>query len=121
VIRGYLSQLDRKLKQLAPIISSSSVQREFDANLNIGFIKGRIIFIDGSVLDFAERISVQRPSYRFHYMDSENNLIIRWDSAPHFQHLSTFPFHRHTPRGVEACEALNLLGALTQIERVVKL
>jgi hypothetical protein len=48
-------------------------------------------------------------------MDAEDRLVIRWDSAPHHKELGTFPFHRHTTKGVEACEAMTLLEALTEI------
>lgn len=100
-IRDHLFQLDAKLEELADIIVGSSIQRDIDANLEIGFIKGRITFLDGSTLDFSEQLPTQRQKFRFHYMDVEDNLILRWDSAPHHRRLSTFPFHVHTPQGVQ--------------------
>ena len=96
-IAEYLAKLDAQLQEIAPIIISSSIQREIDANLGMGFVKGRITFVDGSTLEFSEQLPVERTKFRFHYMDAENNLIVRWDSAPHHRKMQTFPFHLHTP------------------------
>jgi len=120
-IAEYLAKLDTKLQEMADVILSSSIQREVDANLGIGFIKGRITFLNGSTLDFSEQLPVERTKFRFHYMDAENNLITRWDSAPHHRHLGTFPFHLHTPQGVEAHPAITLLEVLDKVKAMIEL
>jgi len=94
------------------VISSCTIERRIDANLNIGFVKGRIEFADGSALEFSEQLPTYRRQFRFHYMDAEHNMLTRWDSAPHHPALSTFPFHEHTPQGVEAHPAITLLEVL---------
>jgi len=53
-------------------------------------------------------------------MDAQNNLIARWDSAPHHKELSTFPFHKHTPQGPEEHGAITLLDALDEIAKVLR-
>ena len=113
IVWEYLAQLDAKLQELAEIIVDSSIQREVDASLGIGFIKGRLAFLDGSALEFSEQLPTQRQKFRFHYMDAENKLISRWDSAPHHRHLSTFPFHLHTPQGAQEHPAITLLEVLS--------
>ena len=67
---AYLSALDRKLRELAGVIVSSSIQREVDANLSVGLTKGRIVFVDGSILEFSEQFPTVRRKFRFHYMDA---------------------------------------------------
>jgi hypothetical protein len=119
-IQEYLAELDAKLQELSEIILISSIQREIDANLGIGFIKGRLVFLDGSTLDFSEQLPVKRAKFRLHYMDAENSLIFRWDSAPHYRHLGTFPYHLHTPRGVEEHPATTLLEVLDRIEAMIE-
>ncbi len=64
---------------------------------------GTIVFVDGSVLEFYERIvqasnRIQRKHYRYHYMQ-EGKLIFRYDTAPHHPHLSTHPYHKHDEKG----------------------
>jgi hypothetical protein len=119
-IQEYLVKLDARLQELSGIILTSSIQREIDANLGIGFIKGRLVFLDGSTLDFSEQLPVGRTKFRLHYMDAENNLILRWDSAPHCRHLKTFPFHLHTLQGVEEHPATTLLEALDRIVAMIE-
>jgi hypothetical protein len=121
IVEEYLAKLDAKLHKIAPVVISSSIQREIDTNLGIGFIKGRIAFVDGSTLAFSEQLPVERSKFRFHYMDAENNLIVRWDSAPHHRDLRTFPFHLHTPQGVEEHPTITLLEVLDEIETMIKL
>ena len=118
-VQEYIASIDRHLLDLAPVIVDSSIQRDIDVNLGIGFIKGRIRFLDGSVLDFSEQLPTTRKKYRFHYMDANKGLIVRWDSAPHHKALATHPYHRHTPEGVDSHPALTLLEALTQIEALL--
>jgi hypothetical protein len=120
-VRDYLSQLDAKLEELANTIISLFIQRDIDANLEMGFIKGRITFLDGSMLEFSEQLPTERQKYRFHYMDAASNLILRWDSAPHHRHLSTFPFHLHTPQSVQEHGAITLLEVFSQIEAMLEL
>ncbi|MBN2006788.1 MAG: hypothetical protein JXA21_25765 [Anaerolineae bacterium] len=111
-IAAYLASVDNRLREMEGIISSCVIERRIDANLNIGLIKGRIEFVDGSVLEFSEQLPTHRHKFRFHYMDVEHNMLTRWDSAPHHRALSTFPFHEHTPQGVEAHPAITLLEVL---------
>ena len=92
-----------------------------DENLGIGFILGHIAFADGSRLEFSEQLPTTRRKFRLHYMDAQDNLIVRWDSAPHHKVLGTFPFHKHTPVGVEEHGAITLLEAMDEVIKLVKL
>ena len=111
----YLAAVDERLAALAHLLIASSFQREIDANLGIGFIQGRLTFIDGSSLTFSEQLPTSRGKYRLHYMDPLQQLVARWDSAPHFPDLPTFPHHKHTPDGVEASNPVTLLEILDEV------
>ncbi|MFQ6120791.1 MAG: DUF6516 family protein [Methanosarcinales archaeon] len=79
-------------------------------------IKGRLEFIEDSILDFRELVAInESPDYRFHWMDANKRMIIRWDSAPHHQ-VRTFPYHKHTKDGVSDSEIMNLISVLEIIE-----
>jgi len=114
-IAEYLAAVDTQLRELEGVITSCTIERRLDTNLNIGFIKGYVEFIDGSSLAFSEQLPILRQKFRFHYMDARHTLIVRWDSAPHHRALSTFPFHRHTPQGINNHPAITLLEALDVI------
>lgn len=118
-INRYLAALDVRLRAMGGLITSTSIQRNIDPNLGIGFIQGWIAFSEGSILEFSEQLPTQRQKYRLHYMDAQNKLIVRWDSAPHHRDLTTFPFHKHTPQGVEAHGAITLMEVLDEIARML--
>lgn len=117
----YLDALDARLRALAGVILASSMQREVDESLGTGFHKGRIVWVDGSILEFVEQLPVDRRKYRIHSMDARNQLIARWDSAPHHHELEGFPFHKHTASGVESHPATTLLQVLEQVVDQLKL
>ena len=56
---------------------------------------------------------------RFHYMDERNNLISRWDTAPYYKELKTFPYHVHLPNGVKESKQVTLIDVLDKIENIV--
>jgi len=115
----YLSTLDERIRGMEGLIASTSIQREVDTNLGIGFIKGYFIFIDGARLDFSEQLPTERGKFRFHYMDAQNKIIARWDSSPHHKEFSTFPFHKHTSKGAEEHKRMTLLDGLDEIAKAL--
>jgi hypothetical protein len=63
-------------------------------------IFGQILFVDGSLLYFFGYHALgELRKYRFHWQTRDGNLISRWDNAPHFTSMKTFPDHKHTPIG----------------------
>lgn len=64
------------------------------------FVEGRLRFYDGSLLEFDELLIVRNDEvhkirYSYHYQDSNEKLIFRYDNAPHFRHIITYPHHKH--------------------------
>ena len=45
----------------------------------MGIVKGKIVFVNNSALDFRELVSEEHTDYRFHFMNGNNRLIKRWD------------------------------------------
>lgn len=66
-----------------------------------GHIRARLTLIDGSQLEFSEYVQrlpegqVNVVTYSYHWADSQENLIRRWDNTPHFPDLPGFPHHIH--------------------------
>ena len=119
-VHSYLATLDARIRASQGIITGWSIQREMDENLGIGFIQGYVAFVDGSRLEFSEQLPTTRQRFRIHYMDAQNQLIVRWDSAPHHTGLATFPFHKHTSSSLEEHGAITLLAALDELLKLVK-
>ncbi len=60
--------------------------------------------------------------YSYQYMDTENNLIFRYDNTEHHRKLNlpTFPHHKHDGRedNVVSSDAPFLADVLKEIEKI---
>ena len=89
------------------------------ANLRI-----RIRFRTGHMLELNEAIidegrQVEHLAYRYHFQDDNANLIFRYDNTPHFQHIESFPHHKHLPNEVIAVSQPSVLDVITEAEKVI--
>ena len=82
-------------------------------------LRGRLLFIDGSVLEFVKYLSKEeRLKYRFHLMDEDGKMVFRYDNAPH-HNVSTFPHHKHLPGSVVESESKGIIPVLDEAERMM--
>ena len=117
MISDYFQKVETKTSEMRVIAEKAIEFREFD--IDEGFVKGKILFIDGSTLEFLEYLKGDiRPKYRFHYMNETGALIFRYDNAPHHQ-VSTFPDHKHMPENVIAASPQELSNVIDEIERMI--
>ncbi len=88
------------------------------ANLRI-----RFRFINGCLLEINESIThqdrLQHLSYRYHFQNESSELIFRYDNAPHFPDLPTFPNHKHLPNGVEAFDRPNVADVIKEAGKMI--
>ena len=83
-----------------PLVTRLHVMRE-RSTLVDGYLRARLALADGSQLECSE--DMQRSSagemvvitYSYHWTDTNNQLITRWDNTPHFPELPGFPDHIH--------------------------
>lgn len=78
------------------IVCSSNIT--FDRRSDeIGYVRGDLFFVDDTRLHFREFVRqpantpAERYTYAYHYQRADGTLILRYDDAPHFPHLSTPP------------------------------
>lgn len=57
--------------------------------------------------------------YSYHYESSDNLLIFRYDMAPHFRSIETFPRHKHERGGVFPPKEPFLQDVLFEIEKLI--
>ena len=69
MIQSYFNKVRNKIKETSPLIKADTVTFEM-VSADMGMLKGRITFIDGSTLDFRELLSTNEHDYRFHWMDA---------------------------------------------------
>ena len=116
---NYIHLVREELENKAEIIKLIQLEWETSLPLGKGLLKGKVVFIDDSILHINEFVSGQIKRYRFHYMDSDNKLIRRWDSAPHHKELNTYPYHFHIKDKTFPSSPVTLIDVLEYIEEVV--
>jgi len=117
LISDYFQIVEKKTSEMGIIADRVLEFREFD--IDEGLLKGKIVFIDGSALEFLEYLNGNRPlKYRFHYMDNKGALVFRYDNAPHHR-ISTFPHHKHLPTNIIASHPPGLIDVIDEIEKLI--
>jgi len=86
-----------------------------------GYVEGEVTFVDGSRLIFFEFLrqtatGLDREKYRYHFMDASNQLLFRYDNAPHHPGVAAFPHHKHLPGGVTDSLAPKFAEVLAEVE-----
>ena len=76
------------------IISSYAVL-DFRESDNSYYLKLKISFIDKSVLFSKEFFTWDSHKYSYHWQDSNNKLLVRWDNAPFQKEIETYPHPKH--------------------------
>lgn len=100
MLRAYVHRVERLIRNWP-----DSEVTEYSENMmsdERAHIKIRLRTFDGYLLAISEMILAEGDSlifldYRYHFQDSNNELIFRYDSAPHYRDLSTHPHHKHLP------------------------
>ena len=115
----YFEKVKLRIAKLEWLIERESIDTECYEDADFGIINGSIVFKDGTIFHFKEILLGEKRHYRFHYMDERNNLISRWDNAPHHKELRTFPHHVHFPDGVKENKPVKLIDVLDKIEGIV--
>lgn len=120
-IEAYLAEIKERFVS-DPIIIHFYVIRE-RSTLVDGHIRARLELSDSSQLEFSEYM--QRSSageiavitYSYHWANANNELIKRWDNAPHFPDLSGFPDHIHdgATGEVTSGQSMSIFAVLDEI------
>lgn len=103
MIDQYFNHLERVISSSSGVISYT-IERMYGGKVNEGYIKGKVVFINFSKLEFSEFVEeedelIRVIKYRYHYMEASNQLIFRYDNAPHHQEIETVPDHKHLDNG----------------------
>ena len=102
MIQAYFAQIKVELDRYtsANFVLDASINFETRPG-NQGLVSGHVLFIDGSRFFFREYLdalaeNVDKLLYSYHYQDSKDQLIFRYDNALH-QPTLNFQEHKHTP------------------------
>lgn len=118
VIQDYFDEIDQLLRDCSDVYVeefSTIVLTPERANLRLKLrfafryllaVSEILVVLDGQITYI---------DYRYHFQDEQNNLIFRYDSTPHFPHLSSFPHHKHLPDNVIACKKPYIAEVLQEV------
>mgnify|MGYP001607395087 FL=1 len=66
-----------------------------------------------------ERNQINKLKYRYHVMDKNKQLILRYDNVPHFPKIKTHPHHKHTEHRVIESQSPGLLEVIDEVETLI--
>lgn len=106
---------------VAPFVAGFKILKQVDRSKN-GHLRVHATFSDNSQLEFSEFVEqsadeeIELVTYSHHWSDENDNLIRRWDNAPHFPKLKNFPHHIHIGENdVIPGESINVFSVLEEI------
>jgi len=117
VIETYFANLEQYLIENQNVDSFDILRK--DISLSEGKIRLKIVLSDKSMLDVFEYVvsfdtSISLKKYGYHWQNLKNELIKRWDNAPHHPDLENYPHHIHLPDSVLANYNLPVLKTVLQ-------
>jgi hypothetical protein len=121
MIEAYFDALERNLRDF-PVIRSYTLTKK-PYNIYQGYVAGKVIFDNGFSLHFVEVMDVEigrKLKYRYHCMDAGQELLFRYDNAPHHPEVETFPHHKHNLGNIEASREPSLDSVLLEILRIIQ-
>lgn len=97
-LTGYLTEVQQAVQSL----KNCHIEKYEEEILTVSRanIRIRIRFVKSHLLELNEAVIVEKSkikhlSYRYHFQGENNKLIFRYDNAPHYRNLETFPDHKH--------------------------
>ena len=122
LIEEYFAKIEYDINA-CPFVHSHNLIKD-KRSFYIGLIEGVVTFLDNSTLHFMEFVDVgkkiEKYKYSYHYEDHSKLLTFRYDIAPHFRNIETFPYHKHEGRErVVASKEPSLREVLFEIEKLI--
>jgi len=122
VIFTFAEDIEEEISS-SSIVVSSNIQKYFGPSNKKVYIRGKLIFVDLSSLEFSLYAleKGKKPiydKYRYQYMDSNNRPVFRYDNAPHHKEISSFPMHKNLGNKVVQSnmpEIKELLGEISAL------
>lgn len=118
MITQYFRNFNNNVNSLDFVLNSEIKIRKI--NDFLGIIEGNLTFESG-VLDILEVIKVTenkitKKKYKYNFRSIKNELIFRYDNAPHHQDMSTFPHHKHINSEIIESNEPDIIQVLAEIK-----
>jgi hypothetical protein len=122
MIESYFLNLEKTLAEFSNGCCVSITKKIY--NSKQGYINGSIIFENNDRLDFVEVVntdSQNKIKYRYHYMNQNQEMVFRYDNAPHHSEIATFPHHKHEIEAIKPSIEPTLYDVLIEIFQLQRL
>lgn len=117
VLTAYFDQVEQRLLTLPNTyveLFNAVILTSERANLKLRVrFKGKYLLAISEALVVIDN-QISQIDYRYHFQDEKNELILRYDSTPHFPDLSSFPHHKHLPDAVIAADKPDIVQVLQE-------
>ena len=120
MISSYFERIESLIANFDNTVSYSIEKKYYSSNK--GLVKGFIIFTNGYKLELMEVKDVEissKDKYKYQLMDAQNNMVFRYDNAPHHNDVKSFPHHKHLPTETVESEEPDFLDILLEIRKII--
>lgn len=117
MINKYFKEIENTISSFSNFIKTYSKTEKLYSE-NKGYICGKIVFTDNCMLIFMELIDIEKPAkqkYSYHFVDSDTNLIFRYDNSEHHPDISSYPHHKHLPGDIILSKEPKFVDILIEI------
>lgn len=115
-----------KIKDILDTLSCSDIILKVDVIVLVEepgkqALRARASLKNGFLLHVTEALGKGFRSYSYH-LQKNNNLIRRWDNAPHWPGMKTFPYHLHLggEKDVRECPEIFIEDVLLEIKSIIE-
>ena len=122
-MRKFVDRFEKAVNS-SPIVLSSHIEKHFGPTGLSLYLKGSLRFIDSTVLEIAlfgndSARGVIIDKYRFQYMSTDGQMIFRYDNAPHYPDIPSFPHHKHTSGNIIPASMPAITDLLNEISSLI--
>ncbi len=117
MIEKYFEKIEKIINSFNEITDNYSTRKKI-YNDSQGLIFGEIIFKNEFTLSFLELIDTSQKKkikYKYHFMNSEKELIFRYDNSKNHPNLLNFPHHVHLQNEISASSEPDFFDILIEI------
>ncbi len=123
-VADYLNKIKERLLEDAIIVQVRICRTR--STLTDGHVRARLELVDGSMLEFSEYFQrtedgkIEVITYSYHWVNTDEELVRRWDNTPHYPNLPGFPHHIHDADGtVVAGTSIDIFRVLDDIAGLI--
>lgn len=84
------------------------------------YFKIKVILLDDSEIFISEYIDSSERNYSYHWQTKNSELIKRWDNAPHYKEIKTYPHHTHYQNSVYQNYSITCTEIFKEISEIIK-